>query len=439
MGRFISIQDASPHIIPPLTWTAQATAAGVKILKVSGIALAVMTDWKAVSDMVVNHGDEAWWDATYLQTNNVFYNWSANYSWLSTAVMHFYGEENPNSLEAKEKYWELTQSGWQEMNSFFSNLFGRSPGKQELPSMTYEEVMLSSGLTLFFTNGTNRQYALIKEGGYSLTISNGYKVYRVRHNDGGYGLDWYLNGQRISWIGLFNRDVYIGVSDDSKDNYISFWGARRLDSGVWTLMSTGVPGGITIPKPAIGQPAVPFTNDIPEIERRISELEEDKPFVIEFPTIENPTGDVYQDFNTLYDTMQNWDPFANVGTGTNPGTDPGTNPNPDPQPTPTPDPGDGDQDTQLPPELQNMRLPPGIIDKFPFSIPFTLIAVFTVLNTKAEAPVFVIPFAIPMLGISENIHIDLSMFEPVMEILRWLLTLLYIFSLALITRLVIKG
>jgi hypothetical protein len=84
-------------------------------------------------------------------------------------------------------------------------------------------------------------------------------------------------------------------------------------------------------------------------------------------------------------------------------------------------------------------MPPGIIDKFPFSIPFTIIAIFSVLVAEPQTPVFIIPFVIPMIGIHEEITIDLSMFDPVMEILHWFLILLFMFGLALVTRPIIKG
>jgi hypothetical protein len=131
----------------------------------------------------------------------------------------------------------------------------------------------------------------------------------------------------------------------------------------------------------------------------------------------------------------------NQGTGTDTGTDTGTCTQ-----TATCEcelckkkAGTGELNPEIPQELRGIHLPPGVIDKFPFSIPFTLIAVFTVLNAKAEAPVFAIPFAVPMLGIHEEITVDLSMFEPVINILRWLLTLLFIFGLTMATRALIKG
>jgi hypothetical protein len=63
----------------------------------------------------------------------------------------------------------------------------------------------------------------------------------------------------------------------------------------------------------------------------------------------------------------------------------------------------------------------------------------TVLNAKGEAPVFEIPFVLSAFGINESITIDLSKFEPVMVILRWFITLLFIFGLAMATRSLIRG
>jgi hypothetical protein len=63
----------------------------------------------------------------------------------------------------------------------------------------------------------------------------------------------------------------------------------------------------------------------------------------------------------------------------------------------------------------------------------------TVLNARGEAPIFEIPFVLPMIGIDEKIKVDLTMFEPAIVILRWFITLLFIFGLALITRNMIRG
>ena len=68
-------------------------------------------------------------------------------------------------------------------------------------------------------------------------------------------------------------------------------------------------------------------------------------------------------------------------------------------------------------------------EKFPFCIPWDLIAVFTVLAATPAPPVFDIPFSVPSLGINETFTIDLSAFDTVAVLCRSLLSLLFILYL----------
>lgn len=76
---------------------------------------------------------------------------------------------------------------------------------------------------------------------------------------------------------------------------------------------------------------------------------------------------------------------------------------------------------------------------FPFCIPFDLIHLLSVLEAEPETPRWEIPFKIPAYGVDETIVIDLSAFDGVAKIVRLCETILFIFSLILATRGLIKG
>lgn len=75
---------------------------------------------------------------------------------------------------------------------------------------------------------------------------------------------------------------------------------------------------------------------------------------------------------------------------------------------------------------------------FPFCIPFDLIDAIKLFNAPPRAPVFEIP--VPMGDLAqESVTIDLSSFEPVAQITRICFTILFIISLIVATRHLIKG
>ena len=76
---------------------------------------------------------------------------------------------------------------------------------------------------------------------------------------------------------------------------------------------------------------------------------------------------------------------------------------------------------------------------FPFCIPFDLIHLLSVLDADPVAPKWEVPFKFPAYGIDETIVIDLSIFDDVAKIVRLLETILFILSLILATRSLIKG
>ena len=121
-----------------------------------------------------------------------------------------------------------------------------------------------------------------------------------------------------------------------------------------------------------------------------------------------------------------------------PGTAPGTGNDPDNPDKDTPDDPSGGGSSGG----DSSESGPFIADLskfFPFCIPFDLIHLLSVLEADPETPRWEIPFKIPAYGVDETIVIDLSAFDGVAKIVRLCETILFIFSLILATRELIKG
>ncbi len=72
-------------------------------------------------------------------------------------------------------------------------------------------------------------------------------------------------------------------------------------------------------------------------------------------------------------------------------------------------------------------------NKFPFSIPWDLIAVFTLFQAEPETPRIEVPFVIESLGIEESIVIDLSGYGLLSRISRSLMVVLFVLGLIKMT------
>jgi hypothetical protein len=92
---------------------------------------------------------------------------------------------------------------------------------------------------------------------------------------------------------------------------------------------------------------------------------------------------------------------------------------------------------------QNYQLESSVIDRFPFCIPFDLFNSISVLKAEKKDPVFTVPFVLE--NDSLNLHyqydivIDLTEWEGPVEVIRFMILLLYCFSLILVTRQLIRG
>lgn len=76
------------------------------------------------------------------------------------------------------------------------------------------------------------------------------------------------------------------------------------------------------------------------------------------------------------------------------------------------------------------RLPRSFLEGFPFSIPYSIYAGLKSFVADPQAPVFDFPFKIPGV-VDDNVHIDLSDWNPVARLCRALLSLVWLAGLAL--------
>lgn len=90
-------------------------------------------------------------------------------------------------------------------------------------------------------------------------------------------------------------------------------------------------------------------------------------------------------------------------------------------------------------DIENFKVDNGIINKFPFCIPFDLVNVIKKMDSTATAPRFEFPFKFQRLGINETIVLDLSQFEKVAVVVRWFILVSYLLLLIYATRSLIKG
>lgn len=90
-------------------------------------------------------------------------------------------------------------------------------------------------------------------------------------------------------------------------------------------------------------------------------------------------------------------------------------------------------------DLENFKVDTGIINKFPFCIPFDLIKVIKKMDSTSTAPKFEFPFKFERLGIDETIKLDFKQFESVAVVVRWFILISFILLLIYTTRNLIKG
>lgn len=93
-------------------------------------------------------------------------------------------------------------------------------------------------------------------------------------------------------------------------------------------------------------------------------------------------------------------------------------------------------------EVTDKNLSPYMFDlskKFPFCVPFDLIECVKILKQKPVAPSFEWTLRVDMINFEYTFKIDLACFEPAAKVCRIMFTLLFIVSLVLATRGMIRG
>lgn len=66
-----------------------------------------------------------------------------------------------------------------------------------------------------------------------------------------------------------------------------------------------------------------------------------------------------------------------------------------------------------------------IITKFPFCLPWDIMAILTALKSVPEVPVFEVPFKIPSWGIDTTFTLDLTDFQKLADVSKWFFDVLY--------------
>ena len=89
--------------------------------------------------------------------------------------------------------------------------------------------------------------------------------------------------------------------------------------------------------------------------------------------------------------------------------------------------------------VDNYKINGGIVEKFPFCIPFDLVRAFKTMNVQSETPYIEFPIKIARLGIDEVIVLDFNIFDDFVVIFRWFVIIGYIVLLIYKSRGLIKG
>lgn len=91
-------------------------------------------------------------------------------------------------------------------------------------------------------------------------------------------------------------------------------------------------------------------------------------------------------------------------------------------------------DIDISESINKFKTPSSITTKFPFSLPFDIYNIFNIFSAEPQAPKFTIPFDFTSIGGDVyNINIDLSDYEWIANIIRWILYAIFIAGLVLLT------
>lgn len=142
------------------------------------------------------------------------------------------------------------------------------------------------------------------------------------------------------------------------------------------------------------------------------------------------------------DPLPSAEPQPSVKPNPNPAPDPDPAPNPDPlpsanpQPTTNPEPEpDTETDLDVPSAIGKLDL----LDRFPFCVPSDLIQGIKLFNATPTTPTWSWNLSVNGTPIQYTWVVSLDKFEKIAQLCRTLLTILFVWGLAKVTRYVIKG
>jgi hypothetical protein len=435
-----------------------ATQALIGAAQVGGF-LAVLTNWGDVfgtagHDMTEEEHRQ-WMEANIAPIDNTFYHVAGNYFWLTELYMDLFNDgyyTYENRAEKKAHYWELTQRGWNDIGEWFSGLFGSDPGPQVLPAvgmvqllkmMECEEVGTYGPGIGMLANSTiykvpMNTYVPGEMGTYAKKQQNA-EGRTVIEMMGGW---WHSNGQYIYYVpriftssGSRNYDLIIIVyntmrsGDPTRKPYdVMIMQVTCGGSGQINYMSPMFSEYITTTQEAFALAEMPYINSINALQEQINNLENKLDnLVIQFPHIENATGDPYIDFYEWTKLLPQWNPVATVVTDPDTGT--GTQTCQKCAKSPCECGTKTDEDDDKDKDNSHFHL-------FPFCIPFDVVDMIKGLSSTPEAPRWEIPFALPgflaefMGQETEIIVVDLSFLEQIMPLVRLLILAVFIMMLA---------
>lgn len=267
-------------------------------------------------------------------------------------------------------------------------------------------------------------------------VANGYKIVIVRSADGAYTAYFRIN---IFSVTKSSGQYYLGIP-----GYAAAWtfnnGINIVDTQNQKLVrpitnkSTASPVPADVVTIVYADPSLNFGSDsfwTPADNKEFEDLV-NPPEPVNPPAPSQPA-----ETEPAVDPTEPVDPPApSQPVETDPVVDPSQPSDPDipidPSTPVDPDPPVDD------PDLNEFQLP-DVTDKFPFCVPFDLIDCVKAWNVSERAPVFEVPFVVDSAGVNEMVVIDLTIFDPVIVLLRWLVLISYIVFLIVVTRQLIKG
>lgn len=202
--------------------------------------------------------------------------------------------------------------------------------------------------------------------------------------------------------------------------------------------------------PTVFPQEVPFPEYDPEINPYVepdTEIDPENPTPAPKPSA-NPQPTTNPDPVPDPDPAPNPDPLPSADpqptTNPEPAPDPDPAPNPDPLPSANPQPSTNPEPEPEPDTETDLDVPSAIgkldlLDRFPFCVPSDLIQGIKLFNATPTTPTWSWNLSVNGTPIQYTWVVSLDKFEKIAQLCRTLLTILFVWGLAKVTRYVIKG